>query len=259
MPKVRIITSPVTVTWLTVMAILSAGSSAATAANLPDFELYDEILVQNVRDGFVDYDRFAADPRFQSFVEQLGSADGELPETDEERLALYINAYNAFAIWGIVNGRSPESLWSRRTFFKRQKYLLNGQKISLESLEHEKIIPIGDPRIHFAIVCASLSCPRLSSNAYQSESINIQLHDAANRFINDSTRNRFDFDRRIAFLSKIFEWYADDFEVAGGSTQRYLARFVNDARIQDALRRDEFELRYLEYDWNLNGHFSGDD
>ncbi len=63
----------------------------------------------------------------------------------------------------------------------------------------------------------------------------------------------------LNFLSKIFEWHAEDFEAAGGSTQRYLARFVNDAQVQDALRRDEFEVHYLEYDWNLNGRFNGKD
>ena len=259
MPAARIISMPSTIACLIVMATLSAAASTASAGDIPDFELYDEILLQNVRNGFVDYDRLAADARFDSFIEQLGSADVASRNTDDERLALYINAYNAFAIQGIVNGYSPESWWSRRTFFKRQKYLLNGEEISLEALEHDRIIPIGDPRIHFSIVCASLSCPRLSSNAYQPETINVQLHDAAKRFINDATRNRFDLDRRIAFLSKIFEWYVDDFETAGGSTQRYLARFVNDAQVQDALRRDEFELRYLDYDWNLNGRFGGKD
>lgn len=259
MPTARVIKSSLTITCLIAMAIFSAGASESAAADLPDFELYDEILLQNVRNGFVDYDQLAADARFDSFVEQLGSTDIAPPATDDERLALYINAYNAFTIKGIVNGLSPESWWSRRTFFKRQKYLLGGEEISLEALEKDRIIPIGDPRIHFAIVCASLSCPRLSANAYQSATIDVQLHDAAKHFINDATRNRFDLERRIAFLSKIFEWYADDFEVAGGSIQRYLARFVDDAQVQDALRRDEFELRYLEYDWNLNGRFSGKD
>ncbi|MDH3509318.1 MAG: DUF547 domain-containing protein [Gammaproteobacteria bacterium] len=259
MPASHVITSSLTITCLTVMAILSAGTSALSAANLPAFELYDEILLQNVRNGFVDYDQLAADTRFDAFIEQLGSTDIAPPETDDERLALYINAYNAFTIQGIVSGYSPESWWSRRTFFKRQKYLLGGEEISLEAIEHDRIIQIGDPRIHFALVCASLSCPRLSANAYQSATIDVQLHDAAKRFINDTTRNRFDLERRIAFLSKIFEWYAEDFEVAGGSIQRYLARFIDDAQVQDSLRRDEFELRYLEYDWNLNGRFSRKD
>lgn len=257
MPEIPLIERPAFFACVLTIALMAA--SGGGAANLLDFEQYDEILLQNVRNGFVDYDRIAGDARFGVFIEQLGGADGRPPETDDEHLALHINAYNAFAIQGIINGYSPETWWSRRAFFKGRKYFLNGEKISLEALEHDRIIPTGDPRIHFAIVCASLSCPRLSSNAYQPESINVQLHDAAKQFINDSTRNRFDLERRIAFLSRIFEWYIDDFEAAAGSTQRYLARFVDDAQVQDALRQDEFELRYLEYDWNLNGLFSGRD
>lgn len=249
--RVAIITCALGISWL------SAG--AVNAANLPAFDLYDEILLQNVRNGFIDYDRIAADRRFGSVIEQFGATTATPPETDEERLALYINAYNAFAIRGIINGHSPESWWGRRKFFKGEEYSLIGEEISLEAIEHDRIIPMGDPRIHFAIVCASLSCPRLSSHAYQPDSINVQLHDAAKQFINDPTRNRFDLERRIAFLSKIFEWYSDDFEAAGGSTQRYLARFVDDAQVQDALRGDEFDVRYLEYDWSLNGLYSGND
>jgi hypothetical protein len=259
MPSARTICSHIMSTCLLFVAAHWTIVSTAAAANVPDFDLYNEILLQNVLNGFVNYDQIGADSRFASFVEQLGSADIEMPETDGKRLALYINAYNAFAIQGILNGESPAGKWGRRSFLKRQKYSLGGQAIGLESLASEKIFPIGDPRVHFAIVCASLSCPRLSGNAYQFELINVQLHDAAKRFINDSTRNRFDLDRRIAFLSKIFEWHAEDFEAAGGSTQRYLARFVNDAQVQDALRRDEFEVRYLEYDWSLNGRFNGKD
>lgn len=239
-------------------AILFLSISEISSASATDLDLYDEILVQNVRNGFVDYDRIAGNARFSKFIEQLAVA-GETPQTDDEWLALYINAYNAFAIQGVLEGHSPRSWWGRRTFFKGEKYILNGEEISLEALEHERIIPMGDPRIHFAIVCASLSCPRLSSSAYRPEMINVQLHEAAKNFINDPTRNRFDLERRIAFLSRIFEWYVDDFEAAGGSTQRYLARFVEDAQVQDTLRRDEFELRYLDYDWNLNGLFSGKD
>jgi len=238
------------------LLVIALTASAGVLANAPNFEVFDELLLQNVRNGFVDYDGLAADERFGAFVEQLGAGSPALANGPDKGLAFYINAYNALAIQGILNGQSPASRWGRQKFFKRQKFTVLGEKINLETLEHERIANQGDPRIHFAIVCASLSCPRLSSHAYEPKQINVQLHDAAHRFINDPTRNRFDLDRRIAFLSMIFDWYADDFEQAGGSVQRYLARFVDDAAVQEALRADEFELRYIEYDWNLNGYFS---
>jgi hypothetical protein len=112
---------------------------------------------------------------------------------------------------------------------------------------------MGEPRIHFAIVCASMSCPRLSNRAYLPETLEQQLDEGARRFINDISRNHFDLPRRIAYVSKIFDWYRDDFELATGSVQRYLASYVEDVEVAKALNNDEFDVRFLKYDWNLNG------
>ncbi|MFQ5633851.1 MAG: DUF547 domain-containing protein [Gammaproteobacteria bacterium] len=245
------------VIFLACSALLAWNCGAQELA--PNFDAFDELLLQNVRNGFVDYNGFAADERFADVVERIGAGSPAAAAGPDSGLAFYINAYNALAIEGILKGRSPDSWWGRRGFFKRQKFLVLGEKISLETLEHERIIPLGDPRIHFAIVCASLSCPRLSSHAYRPDRLNVQLHDAARSFINDPTRNLFDIDRRIAFVSRIFDWYAEDFAKAGGSVQRYIARFVDNAEVQEALRGEEFELRYFEYDWHLNGHFQSKD
>lgn len=234
-------------------------ANVVSAENIPDYDAFDDMLLKNVRNGFIDYDGLSADPRFEVFVTLIGAGDAAALRTDADRLAFYVNAYNALAIEGILNGYSPRTLWGRYRFFKRNKYLILDEKMNLFDFEHDRIIAMGDPRIHFAIVCASLSCPRLSSRAYTPGDIDAQLHQAARRFLNDPTRNRFDLDRRIAFVSMIFQWYAKDFETAGGSIQQYMARFVDDARVQDALRLGEFDLKYEKYDWNLNGYFSGED
>jgi hypothetical protein len=243
--------------WLITVSIAIVCAFPAGAGPTVNYDTLDEILVQNVRNGFVDYDGIAADPRLDSFIAMLGDANEDVLESGNDKLAFYINAYNALAIQGILAGQSPSSTWKRYKYFKRLKFPILGQPTSLYALEHDRIIPMGDPRIHFAIVCASISCPRLASHAYIPDTVNQQLHDAARQFINDPTRNRFDLETKIAFVSKIFEWYAEDFESAGGSLQSYLARFADDAAVQDALRRGEFDLRYLDYDWNLNGHYSG--
>jgi hypothetical protein len=241
------------------LLIVAAASAwpGSSFGNTPGFDAFDELLLQNVRNGFVDYDGIAGDERFTAFVDDLADSPQSTLDSSDGGMAFYLNAYNALAIQGILDGGSPESPRSRRKFFRKTKYVLLGEPITLEELEHERIMSMGDPRIHFAIVCASMSCPRLASRAYRPQQINTQLHEAARRFVNDPTRNRFDLDRRIAFVSKIFEWYADDFAKAGGSVQRYLARFVEDAEVQEALRAEEFELRHEEYDWSLNGYLSG--
>jgi len=241
--------------WLA-LCMLLIGAVEIHAGNLPDYSLLDELLLENVRNGFVDYDGFRADARFQQFIDQIGTADPNLLSDKNQKLAFYINAYNALAIDGIINGESPESRWSRRKFFRSTEYTVLGEQLTLDDIEKEKIHTLGDARIHFAIVCASLSCPRLSNRAYTPERVDYQLHDAAQKFINDPTRNRYGLERSTAFLSMIFKWYGDDFGAAGGSIQRYISRFADDPKVADALREEKFDIRYLDYDWNLNGHMT---
>ena len=239
--------------------LLLAIGIGITQAQLPDYDVLDEILARNVRNGFVDYDGLSAEPRLEEFIGRIGTTPRGNLTSGRAELAFYINAYNVLAIKGILDGQSPSSWWGRRKFFKQQEFVVLGETLNLETIEHERIMSLDEPRIHFAIVCASMSCPRLSSSAFRPESLDTELHEAATRFINDPTRNRFDTKRRIAFLSKIFDWYGDDFIAAGGSLQRYIARFVSDAEIQDALRQGEFQIQFVDYDWNLNGRYSRND
>jgi hypothetical protein len=236
--------------------IFLAGHSGIHAADQADYLLFDELLLENVRNGFVDYDGFLVDPRFQHIIEKIGTTEPDSLSGRNEKLAFYINAYNALAIDGIIKGGSPSSLWSRRKFFRNTKHEVLGEQLTLDDIEHKRIGALGEPRVHFAIVCASLSCPRLSNRAYTPERIDYQLHDAARRFINDPTRNQYDIERGSAFISMIFKWYRDDFAAAGGSVQGYISRFATDGRVADALRRETFAIRYQDYDWNLNGHLS---
>lgn len=227
------------------------------AASLPDSGDLDGVFLRNVRNGFVDYDGIRADPAFDRYLAGLATAaDGDL-DAPEVRLAFLINAYNALAIRGILDGHSPSSWFGRYNYFKRREFGLLGGTTTLEQLEHERILPIGDPRVHFAIVCASLSCPRLASDAYEPATLDAQLEAAARAFANDPTRNRFDAKRRIAFLSSIFDWYEADFVRAAGSVQKYLARYVSDPSVAELLAQDGFEVRFVDYDWDLNGVYRG--
>ncbi len=207
--------------------------------------------------GFVDYDGIRADPAFDRFVTGLANAAPADLAAPDTRLAFLINAYNALAIRGILDGYSPSSRFGRYIYFKRRKYDLLGEKTTLEGLEHGQILPLAEPRVHFAIVCASISCPRLASHAYTPEDLEAQLEAAARSFANDGARNRYDVKRKIAFLSSIFDWYDADFVRAAGSIQKYLARYVSDPAAAELLARDGFELRFLDYDWDLNGVYRG--
>ena len=226
---------------------------SVSQAAVPGYGDFDAVLLRNVERGFVDYAGIAADPAFARFMVSLEETRPEEAADSRARSALLINAYNAFAIQGILDGYSPSSRLGRYSYFKRREYQLMGEPVTLHELESRQLMPLGDPRIHFAIVCASISCPRLASRAYVPDQLEKQLDVAAHSFINDSTRNRYDLQRRIAFVSRIFDWYRDDFAATSGSVQRYIATHVNDPAVAALLATDGFELRFVPYDWELNG------
>jgi hypothetical protein len=238
-------------------ALLLCFLSLTASAALPNVDDLNAVLLRNVQNGFVDYDGIRADPAFGRFVTGLATAEAGDLDAPGARLALLINAYNALAIQGILDGYSPASVLGRYTFFKRRQYALLGAKTTLEDLEHGQILPLNEPRIHFAIVCASLSCPRLENQAYAPASLEAQLEAAARAFANDGTRNRYDVSRKLAFLSSIFDWYGADFSGAAGSVQKFLARYVSDPAARELLARDGFEVRFVAYDWDLNGVYRG--
>lgn len=238
---------------LLLLCLLGAPATAA----LPNVDDLDGVLMRNVRNGVVDYDGIRADPAFNRFVTALAGTTPSDLATRETQLAFLVNAYNALAIRGILDGYSPSSRFGRYVYFKRRKYDLLGSQTTLEGLEHGQILPLGEPRVHFAIVCASISCPRLASRAYTAPDLEAQLEKAARSFANDGARNRYDVGRKIAFLSSIFDWYEADFARAAGSVQKYLARYVSDPAAAALLASDGFDVRYMDYDWDLNGVYRG--
>ena len=214
--------------------------------------LFDQVLRAHVRDGFVDYPAIQMDERFQAYIDYLETADPDSLATRDEQLAFWINAYNALAIKGVLDGLSTGSFVSRVNFFTVD-YSLAGRQIDLYDLEHDVIIPFGEPRIHFAIVCASASCPKLISEAYLAATLDQQLERNTRAFINNESENRFDKTWKTARISKIFDWFADDFVAHSTTVQRYMAQYVDDAEIAGALRNDEYQIWFLGYDWSVNG------
>jgi len=224
---------------------------AAQPATVFSHKLFDNVLSQHVNDGYVNYPAISKDASYHAYIAELETATHFSNSLEE--LSYWINAYNALAIKGILDGRSPESFFGKIGFFYNAEYMVNGKTTNLYDLEHDIIIPLGEPRIHFALNCASASCPKLNNTTYRADKLEQQLEHAATMFINDSSRNRFDLQSKTAYLSKIFDWFKDDFVKHSGSVQNYLALYVTDPRISDALANNEFEIEYLEYDWSING------
>jgi len=223
---------------------------AAAFAQGIDHAPFDALLRANVAKGLVNYPGFQDNAPFKAYVADL--AKGVPLPGKADQLAYNINAYNALAIQGILDGLSPSSTLGRVRYFKLQDWPLNGRKISLYDLEHKVLRPLGDPRIHFAIICASRSCPFLRPEAYTAAKLDAQLDDQARAFVNDPFRNRFDKATKTAQLSEIFKWYEEDFQGAG-SVQKFIARYVADADVAKDLAQDGYKVQYIDYDWNLNG------
>lgn len=216
-----------------------------------DHAPFDTLLKANVKDGVVDYPGFQNAATFKTYLDQL--AKPVTLQSPADKLAYYMNAYNAFAIQGIIDGLSPSSFIGRVRYFKTKEWALNGRSVSLYDLENKVIRPLGDPRIHFSIVCASRSCPKLRSDAYTSDKLEAQLDDNTRAFINDSFRNRFDPATQTAHLSEIFKWFDEDFIAKAGSVQTYLAHYLADREVAARLTQNAYEVEWIEYDWRLNG------
>jgi hypothetical protein len=213
----------------------------------------DAVVQAYVRNGQVNYPVIQVDRRFTQYLDQLDRADPNSLSRDD-RLALWINAYNAYAIKGILDGYTPSTLVGRSRYFIGRDYRIGGKFVNLYDLEREILIAqFHEPRIHFAIVCASMSCPKLQSWVYEGAQLNRQLDHVAREFINDPTRNRFDREKKIIFLSKIFEWFAADFEAQAGSLSRYVAQYVADPDLARDLMSTPYRVEFLDYDWSLNG------
>jgi hypothetical protein len=214
---------------------------------------FSELLVDHVTAGQVDYTGIKADPRFSLYLGALKNANPVELASNAEKLAFWINAYNALAIKGIIDGLSPSSFFGRISYFKTSDYDVGGQTINLYDLERDIIIPFNEPRIHFAIVCASYSCPKLRTEAYLAASLEEQLEDNAIDFLNDPLKNNFDAAKKRANLSKIFDWFEKDFEQHSGSVQNYVAHFLTDETHKQALENEKYKVKHLKYQWTLNG------
>ncbi len=215
---------------------------------------FDDLLRTHVTDGVVAYPGIAADTKLREYLQRLDRIDPNALVTREDRLAFWINAYNAFAIKGILDGYSPRTLVGRYRYFIATDYRVGGETINLYGLEQKLLIPdFQEPRVHFAIVCASRSCPKLRSEAYTPDHIERQLEEGARAFVNDPTRNRFDRQARVAHLSMIFKWFEEDFTARAGSLLGYVKRYVADPDLARELESVPYRVEFLDYDWSLNG------
>lgn len=228
------------------------------------YETWNALLAEIVTaDGKADYPRLVERRELlERFIAQLGAmspeSHREMFPSEEEQLAYWINAYNAFTLHAIVAEYPIPSVWKVRDgqFFQRRRHLAGGRAVSLDDIEHQILRrQFGEPRIHFAINCGSNGCPPLRPSAYEASGLRETLRAAAEQFLGSEWNCRVDHATRRVFISRLFKLYAEDFAGTAGSSQEYRAgvlRFVADHTGLPLETIRDYEVVYNIYDWGLN-------
>ncbi|MDQ6764910.1 MAG: DUF547 domain-containing protein, partial [Verrucomicrobiota bacterium] len=161
-------------------------------------------------------------------------------------LAFYVNAYNAWILHEALAKYPTKSVKDALfTFFTSKRIKVAGEQTSFNALEKETIrSKFGDPHVHFALNCASRSCPPLSREAFQGGTVDAQFETLAKAFVNSERGVRFAAGSNSAQLSKIFDWYKDDFRDGGP------IEFINKRRTTPLPK--DVKISYQDYDWSLN-------
>jgi len=264
--RIEMRTSLLTVVLLGVFAVV--GVNRMSAQITPRHHLFTELLSTYVHDGIVNYNEMRSDKGLAEYVARLATFNPETLPNEKEKLAFWINAYNAYTLRVICDNYPIESINDlhsggliigsifKTTVWDKGLVTVGGKTISLNTIEHEIIHPVfKDARAHFALVCASKSCPPLRSEAYEAEILDWQLDDQGRAFLSDPFRNEFDPMKKRAELSKIFSWYESDFGSSEEAVLRYVARFLPDSISRQILTNPgEWKINYKSYDWSLNGN-----
>ncbi len=244
--------------------VAGAGASPTAAHGEVEHVLWDRVIQQFVGDGLVDYQGIANDRSmlddYLGFIADAHVAD--LP-SKESQLAFWINAYNASVVKGVLDQYPLASVKDVKGFFETIRSRVAGEDLTLNEIE-SRGRALGDWRIHFAVVCASSSCPGLRPEAYVPERLEQQLAEQTQAFLAHPQRGvRIDEAASTVWLSRIFDWYREDFgqaRVAFGllGAPFDLQKLVNDLEpwlVPDALatiRGGTWKVRFMEYDWTLN-------
>ncbi len=223
-----------------------------------DFEPWDQMLQAYVANGAVDYDRWQLESAaLDQWLSDASSVD--LAALDRNSaIAFLLNLYNALVVQRVVKKYPIQSIrpevlgipnWiAFLSFFKQKIYTLNGRALSLDDIEKGILRSrYNEPRIHFALVCASQGCPLLRSSAYRPESLPAQLEEEAARFINNPDKVHYSAANRTLHISKIFKWYRSDFLTQAASIPSYIQPYLAHTKLPT-----ELDIDYKPYSWQLN-------
>lgn len=216
--------------------------------------LWTSVLAQNVDEaGRVDFASLVRNHAELDRVVAFIAANDPISQptkfpSREAQLSYDINAYNALAMYGVIDAGVPKDLGGLRkfAFFWLRRFKIGAKSVSLYSFENDVIRPLGDPRIHFALNCMVVGCPRLPQMAFTADKLEQQLDAAARTFVDENRNARIVRGKREIWLSAIFKFYTEDFLAHEPSLIAYVNRYRAETIPLD------FEVKFQDYDWTVN-------
>ena len=225
-----------------------------------DYATYSTLLEKYVSEGEIDYLAWVKNDFTisENYIKSLENVSIDTMNNDE-RKAFWINAYNALTIYAVLK-RIPKNRILAKAFsvqmvpgfFDGITYVVAGESLTLNDIENQKLRgSFNDSRIHFAIVCASRSCPKIQNKVFMSSGLDERLEEATRLFIQDQTRNRLDREKGTLSLSQIFKWYEIDFRDDANSVINYIKKYLSFADAQ-YIASNTVSIKYLFYNWLVN-------
>lgn len=227
-----------------------------------DHSVFDRLLKKYVdSEGMVDYGAWKAsqaDRRsLQNYLNQLSRANPRATAPKQAQLAFWINAYNALTLEGIMQVYPTSSIRNHTAkvfgynIWNDLPLVVGGKNYSLNQIEHDILRKMNEPRIHFAIVCASIGCPKLRNEAYTTEKVDAQLTVNAIDFFQHKKHFQVNSTQRTVYLSSILDWFGTDFGSTQSEQLRYIAKFVPKSS-RPFLTSQNVTVKFLDYNWGLN-------
>lgn len=202
--------------------------------------------------GEVDFQALAKNPAdLKAYVDYVARVSPEstpaLYPTKESRIAYHINAYNALSMYNVIDSGIPKSLsgFTKVRFFGFKRFSIGGKAMSLYTYENEVIRPLGDERVHFALNCMSVGCPRLPRVPFAAHALNEQLDREARRFLGESRNLQRASEAKTVRLSEIFDFYKEDFLRKSPSLIAYMNQYAPEKIPED------YQVGFIEFDWTV--------
>jgi len=220
---------------------------------------FTAIIKTHLKNDMVDYAGLKKNPgELTAYLDTLAA----VPEAafkkwnKDQQMAFLINLYNAATLKLIVDHYPLKSIKDIGSVlkgpWKQEVVRLFGKLETLDHVEHDLLrANYKDPRIHFAVNCASIGCPVLRPEAFQAATLDSQLEEQARKFLQDSSKNRLDTKNKILYLSPIFDWFKGDFTAKSGTVEKFVAPYFKPAD-RDLIQRGGLSVKNTDYDWNLN-------